>query len=49
MQVDSQGRGLEHYARDSWRMTEQEKVINSYFYSYLNFVLVSQYFLLNLC
>ena len=26
MQVDSQGRGLEHYARDSWRMSEQEKV-----------------------
>ncbi len=29
MQVDSQGRGLEHYARDSWRMTEQEKVVSS--------------------
>ncbi len=26
MQVDSHGRGLEHYARDSWRMSEQEKV-----------------------
>ena len=26
MQVDSQGRGLEHYARDSWRMSELEKV-----------------------
>jgi hypothetical protein len=39
MQVDSQGRGLEHYARDSWRMTEQEKVINSL----LRFFVVSQH------
>ncbi len=35
MQVDSQGRGLEHYARDSWRMTEQEKVVSSLLLHYL--------------
>jgi hypothetical protein len=29
MQVDGQGRGLEHYARDSWRMSEQEKVTHT--------------------
>ena len=25
METDAQGRGLEEYARDSWRMSEQEK------------------------
>ena len=25
METDAQGRGLEHYARDSWRMSEREK------------------------
>jgi hypothetical protein len=38
MQVDSQGRGLEHYARDSWRMTEQEKVFKN-FYIITTFIL----------
>ena len=25
METDNQGRGLEHYARDSWRMSDREK------------------------